>query len=352
MKILFTSHRFFPEVGGIETFSDVFARFLVARGHEVLLVTQSQAPSTAEERSFDFQVLRRPTSSLLLRSYRNTDVVFQNNIELRSLWPWPIHRVPLVISVQTWLRQGERRRTVDILKKFFLHLADHVVCPSEALRKDSCLKSSVIPNPFEDGLFREMPDVDRDSAIVFLGRLVSDKGVDLLIEAFSMLVADKRLAEECKRQGYGLRLGIIGDGPERKALESLVSAKKLGRHVQFFGSLVGNELVRLLNRHRVIAIPSRWREPFGIVALEGMACGCVPVGSDGGGLRDAIGSAGCVFERGSSRDLAEKLRALFLNPDLLKQMRQHTKLHLDVHRSEAVCGKYLDILHELVRGKR
>ena len=51
-------------------------------------------------------------------------------------------------------------------------------------------------------------------------------------------------------------------------------------------------MVEELNRHEIMVVPSRWNELFGVVALEGMACGCAMLVSDGGGLPDAVGYAG------------------------------------------------------------
>jgi glycosyltransferase involved in cell wall biosynthesis len=106
----------------------------------------------------------------------------------------------------------------------------------------------------------------------------------------------------------------------------------------------GEDLVSILNRHRVIAIPSRWREPFGMVALEGLACGCVPIGSDGGGLPDAIGGAGLTFPRVSIEGLVDGLRRLFLEPNLLDDLGNRAEAHLARHRRDVVCARYLEIL--------
>ena len=63
-----------------------------------------------------------------------------------------------------------------------------------------------------------------------------------------------------------------------------MAALGLERQVEFTGVLQGETLVRTLNAHRIMVVPSRTPEPFGVVALEGIACGCVVVGSEGGGL--------------------------------------------------------------------
>jgi glycosyltransferase involved in cell wall biosynthesis len=138
----------------------------------------------------------------------------------------------------------------------------------------------------------------------------------------------------------------VGSGSEEQTLRSIVVEKGLADRVDFSGSVTGEKLVSILNRHSVIAIPSRWREPFGMVALEGMACGCVPIGSDGGGLPDAIGPAGLTFARGSMEGLIENIRRLFLETNLMNDLSAQSEPHLARHRTDVICARYLAILKE------
>jgi glycosyltransferase involved in cell wall biosynthesis len=343
MKILFTSHRFFPDIGGIESHSEILAGYLASKGCGVVLSTQT--PSGSTQREFPYPVLRREGAGVLRQAHRDADLVYQNNIELGSLWQGAGLRKPLVVSIHTWLRgSGGRRRPVDLLKKLVLRRANAVVCVSEALRRDTFPKALVVPNPYDDRIFRKLSGVPRDRAVVFFGRLVSDKGADLLVEAFGRLAADRELQNACARMGVAWRLTIVGSGDEGNALKTMVDNKRLSDRVEFCGAVAGEDLVSILNRHRVVAIPSRWREPFGMVALEGMACGCVPIGSDGGGLPDAIGEAGLTFPRGSIDGLVEGLRRLFLEPNLLDDLENRAALHLGRHRRDVVCAKYLEII--------
>ena len=78
---------------------------------------------------------------------------------------------------------------------------------------------------------------------------------------------------------------MIGDGPEASRLQEQAARLGIGGQIDFLGARRGEELVGLLNRHRILVVPSRYNEPFGIVALEGIACGCVVIGSEGAGSR-------------------------------------------------------------------
>jgi glycogen synthase len=338
MKILFTSHKFHPDIGGIESISFILAHYFVASGHSLRLVTQSIGDSKADLTLFPFLVLRRPSPQELLSSYSWADVVFQNNLEVRQLWVNLLTRKPLFIALHTWLRSVDGRRGItNILKQAALHSASRVVAVSESIRKDTFGNSIVIGNPYRSDLFRVLPDVVKKPAIVFLGRLVSDKGVDLLLRAYADL--DKPLWP----------LSIIGTGPEQNLLEILAEELGIRNSVAFLGALQGEPLVRALNQHQLMVVPSRWQEPFGVVALEGIACGCIVLASDGGGLPEAVGPAGLLFKRGDQADLTAKLEFLIADGDMRSMLRSQAPGHLAKFQEDVVCNRYLNYLERLVQ---
>ena len=338
MKILFTSHNFHPDIGGIESISFILAHYFVASGHSLRLVTQSIGDSKVDLTLFPFLVLRRPSPQELLSSYSWADVVFQNNLEVRQLWVNLLTRKPLFIALHTWLRSVDGRRGItNILKQAALHSASRVVAVSESIRKDTFGNSIVIGNPYRSDLFRVLPDVVKKPAIVFLGRLVSDKGVDLLLRAYADL--DKPLWP----------LSIIGTGPEQNLLEILAEELGIRNSVAFLGALQGEPLVRALNQHQLMVVPSRWQEPFGVVALEGIACGCIVLASDGGGLPDAVGPAGLLFKRGDQADLTAKLECLIADGYLRSMLRSQAPGHLAKFQEDVVCNRYLNYLERLVQ---
>jgi glycosyltransferase involved in cell wall biosynthesis len=326
-------------MGGIEVNSEILAGYFLSQGHEVRLVTQSTGGA---DRHFPYRVFRSPPPRELIALHRWADVVYQNNIELGTLWPGLFVRRPTVISVRTWIRGNDDGvRWIHRFKKWTLRRVDAVIAISEAIRRDSFAGAVVIGNPYRSGLFRVLPDVARENSVAFLGRFVSDKGAELLIRGFP--------EKTCQYVGLTPSAGLtlIGAGPEEPALRRL--AADLGVDARFAGALQGEDLVRELNRHEILAVPSLWEEPFGNVALEGMACGCVVLGSNGGGLPDAIGPAGLLFERGNATDLAEKLRRLLSDTDLRNSLRAQAPAHLENHREEVVAARYLEILCNAAR---
>lgn len=333
MNILVTSHFFSPSVGGIEFISELLANYFVQSGHNVKVITQTSSLGVVDDDRYEFKVLRNPSITTLWRSYLWSDIVFQNNIELRTLWPIVFLRRPLVIGLQTWIRATDGHRGLtQFIKKLFLHLSTNVIACSDAVRVDSIEQAIVIGNPYDETLFYRRNLKKEKNSIIFLGRLVSDKGADLFLEACALL----------SHSSY--RITIVGSGPEESRLRQIAYEKKLSNAVTFLGVLQGNDLADILNRHEIMVVPSRWREPFGIVALEGLACGCVVVASSGGGLADAVGDAGIIFERNNPTDLSNKLQSLIDRPDQQDILRSKAASHLSCFTSKIICHKYLDIL--------
>jgi glycosyltransferase involved in cell wall biosynthesis len=122
----------------------------------------------------------------------------------------------------------------------------------------------------------------------------------------------------------------------------------LDRQLTFVGQKSGAPLAEILNQHRVLVVPSRWAEPFGIVALEGIACGCIVVGSEKGGLKEAIGPCGVTFENENVPALAEQLKRVLNDPNLQTNLRQQAAEHLSKFQAETVAGAYLRLMRKML----
>ena len=222
----------------------------------------------------------------------------QANVSFRLGWPNFFIRHPWVISLHGNLDAEEGRDGIfswkSRLKRLSLFTADRVIAVSRAVAIRTFPQALVIGNPYRTDVFRDRPDAARPYDLVFLGRLVSDKGVHLLIDALALL----------GEQDIRPSLLIIGGGPEESALRERCRTYNLTTQVTFAGVRHGKDLVEHLNKCRVMVIPSVWEEPFGIVALEGIACGCVVVAANVGGLPDAVGPCGLIFAKGDATDLA------------------------------------------------
>ena len=331
MKILLGSHHFFPSTGGIETVSDLLAREFAELGHEVRVITQTEGGG-----NFLFPVIRQPGILELVRQIQWCDVFLQNNISLRTLWPLLMVRRPLCIAHQTWITNADGSAGWQHrLKRFVLRFAKSIAI-SDAIAKQLPSTSVRVGNPYNDDVFKDLQAGDRAKELIFVGRLVSDKGVDLLLEAMAGLDSKPRLT-------------IAGDGPERARLKKQTTDLNLQRRVDFIGNQTSEALAKILNQHQILVVPSRWQEPFGIVALEGIACGCVAIGSADGGLAEAIGPCGVTFPNGDARALAGVLARLLADPAECERLRQNAGAHLAQFTPRQIALAYVETLQEACR---
>jgi glycosyltransferase involved in cell wall biosynthesis len=285
----------------------------------------------------NYKITRRPSIFEVVKLLRWSDLFFQNNISLRSLIPALLLRKKVLVVHQTWLVDTHGQLTWNNrLKRALLPRVTNITI-SAAIADQISGHSFVIGNPYDQTTFRLLPSVARDKSLIFVGRLVSDKGVDLLLRAL------KRLQSENLRPD----LTIVGSGPEQQKLQELTRELALDRQVTFAGQKRAAELAEVLNQHQVLVAPSRWAEPFGVVALEGIACGCVVVGSEKGGLKEAIGPCGLTFVNGDTGALASQLKRLLAEPELQSRLRQHADEHLAKFKSDAVVAAYLRIMQKL-----
>lgn len=151
-----------------------------------------------------------------------------------------------------------------------------------------------------------------EPTVVFAGRLVREKGADVLVRAFA----------EVARRVPEARLLIAGDGPEQERLVALIDELRLGASVQMLGRLSREAMERAFEGAWVQAVPSRWAEPFGIVAAEAMMRGTAVVASGAGGLREVVQDevTGLLVPPGDAGALARALLRLLSSRDTAEAM--------------------------------
>lgn len=335
MKILIYSPSFYPNIGGLETIIATLATEFSKQGHLVKLV--SSTPNQDAEQ-FNFKVVRQPSPAHLIKLMRWCDLYFQGCISLKGIFPLLFAPKPLIASHHTWYcRANGKKSWQDYLKKIVSLFAINVSV-SQAIAKQIPGKSFVIPNSYQADTFYLIPEVKRDKELVFLGRLVSDKGLNLLLQVLRNL----------QEQGLTPKLTIVGKGAEENNLRQQVKDLNIDNQVDFIGVKIGRDLTKLLNAHQIMVVPSLWSEPFGIVALEGIACGCVVVGSEKGGLKDAIGECGVTFPNGDIAALTQTLAELLNNPNQLSAYRQKAEAHLVRHQQTEIAKAYIKVFEEAI----
>jgi len=333
MRILICSRWFLPSFGGVETVSKILAEEFTRAGAQVSVVTNTPGPDML----VPYRVIRRPSRKALRRVAQDSDVIFQNLISLRTLVPLILSRKPIVVTHQSWLRRTDGRRGLENHLKLLALRACHNVSISKAIAASLPVQSVVIGNPFDTREFEGLHDKPRDRDIVFLGRLVSDKGCDLLLRAMG----------ELKTKNLSPSLTVIGDGPEMPALKALTTELGLNAQVEFLGA-VQEGRGQIVARHRIFAIPSLFAEPFGVVALEGVASGCAIVASSEGGLPDAVGPCGLYFANGDAKGLSVALERTLTDATLRDKLVSGGRMHLQNFQPEVIAGRYLDLFRSLL----
>lgn len=167
------------------------------------------------------------------------------------------------------------------------------------------LRSSLVMHP---GTVVVQPRSQMESVptLIFAGRLVREKGVDVLLRAFAHLVNNYPTAV----------LLILGDGPARSSLERLVADLGICSKVKFYGSLSHIETIQLIRTSWCVCVPSLWNEPFGMIAAEAQMQGVPVVASSVGGLAEILidGETGHYVNPGDIESLVNKLDLIISNP--------------------------------------
>jgi glycosyltransferase involved in cell wall biosynthesis len=169
----------------------------------------------------------------------------------------------------------------------------------------------VVKNGVDLGVFQPSKDWPADEGyILMVGRLVEQKGVEHLLRAFSYV-----------REKFSVKLKIVGQGECKEWLERLSYNLLIGGDVEFLPHVQHEELAKLYQQARLIAVPSVF-EPFGMVALEAMACKRAVVASRVGGLTEIIkdGTTGYLAHPKDHLDLAQWIMTLLANDDLRNRM--------------------------------
>ena len=160
-------------------------------------------------------------------------------------------------------------------------------------------KITVIPNGVDLQHIRVICPAHEIPDIIFVGRLIKEKNVDLLIRAFGVLSSTQP----------DLKLLIIGEGPQQHEIANLICELTMEDRVQFRGfQKEHDEIIALMKSAKVCVIPST-REGFGITALEALACGIpvVTVDHPANAIRNLITEKNGFLSSLSAEDLADKI---------------------------------------------
>jgi glycosyltransferase involved in cell wall biosynthesis len=345
---------------------------------EVTVVTQT--PGSANETLSDttFDVVRRPKAGRLWRLIRNADTVLLAGPAMLPLLFALILRRRTIVShhgyqsicpngmlfhfpskqscpghfaaghylecvkcnaPQDKMSGSARLLALTFARRALSRLAHANVAVSQHVSERIALpRTVVIPNgvptsqplteivcPWRDGTIR----------FAYIGRLVTEKGINVLIDAARIL----------RDRGCQFEVLIIGDGPERQALETQAASLQLAGRVEFLGFLSGNYLQQALSCVSAVIMPSICEDAAPFSALEQMMQGRLIIGSKIGGLAEEIGEAGLTFIAGSAPGLADQMQRVIQQPELIPILgRQAFERALKGYTLERMITEYRDLL--------
>ncbi len=183
----------------------------------------------------------------------------------------------------------------------------------------------------------------QEKVVGYVGRFVPEKG---LRELFSALRA-------LPREVHGV---LIGAGPMQEELEREAATPELGGRVRICGTMAAVTLAEYMNCFDALALPSLttrwWKEQYGRVIGEAMACGVVVVGSDSGAIPEVIGEAGLVVREGDAKALAAALERAVCDTSLRTKLIEagHRRAESELSIA-AMSGKLMNFYGRLLEEK-
>jgi glycosyltransferase involved in cell wall biosynthesis len=360
MRIMFWNEAFLPNIGGQEVFTMRLAQGLIDRGHEIAVVTGIHTEGLADsevlngvhihrfrfldaitgagsqcEATIEHMMDLLPRLASVKKSFRPdlVHVNFAGTTPFFHLRTSKAHNAPTLVTFQAAL--NDRFKLSKGLLAQVIQRAARIVAVSSAAAENMAAFTGyprdkiviIAPGiPADEFTSRQEMSGSETPTVVFLGRLVSEKGADVAIEAVARL-------------NGAAHLHIIGDGPQRKDLEDLVRARSVSHLVSFKGRVDDETRKHLLAKSTIMVVPSLHQELFGMVAVEGALSGLPIVASAVGGLSEVVGDRGLLFPPGDVLSLAKSLDLLITNRSLALWLgecgRSHALANYSVERMVA-----------------
>ena len=353
MRILFWCEQFWPEISGVSLFGMSLMDGLKARGHEFAVVTsQGRRSKKARETVNGVPVYRFPFHPALLsrdlkriagiiREIRilkqrfNPDVIHINSSEPSLFFQEKTQSSPEIPCRVTVHMSLSCQYGTNTLFQRVLHKAGHVTAISRSIMEDvrhfvpeAAPRVTLLLNALPEPEVAAEPLNPVRPRLLCLGRLSEEKGFDVALRAVPKVLEKHK----------GARLIITGEGPEEMNLKALASRLRISGAVEFTGPVPLTEVQQAINRAFLVLVPSRWREPFGLVALQAAQMGRPVIASNTGGLREIVipGKTGWLFEKGNSAALAQRINQLLDSPRTAMEMgdraREWSREKFDFHQ--------------------
>jgi glycosyltransferase involved in cell wall biosynthesis len=192
--------------------------------------------------------------------------------------------------------------------------------------------------------FASLPSPRRGEGVCvigYFGRLVHEKGVDLLIHALAQLPPDTTAL-------------IVGAGPAEAELKSLAKSLDVENRIVWQAQVPSTDMPALYQRVDALVLPSRtlhnWKEQFGRVLIEAMACGVPVIGARSGEIPNVVGDAGLLFDEGKVPQLAECIKTLINQPELRADFAHKGRARvLEQFTMKRIADQTVDVYRDLSR---
>lgn len=201
-------------------------------------------------------------------------------------------------------------------------------------------------NPYLKKDLKEKLGIEDKIVILYIGRLIQQKGLECLIKAFARVL----------QENLQIFLIIVGEGPLKNTLKSLVNELKIGNNIIFLGAIPYDQIHEIHAISDITVLPSiptkNWMEQFGYVLIEAMACGKPIVASRSGAIPEIVidNETGFLVEPGNISDLAEKISLLASDSKLREKMGYKGRVRVEKNFSYEVIIPKIKKLYYSIGG--
>lgn len=363
MKIVHFAKFFPPEYGGIESVTEALAEDHSAAGNDVEVVCFSRNETRTDrkgrlvirrmkvKKEVSSQPLTSAYLSACLRTARRADVVHvhaPNMLAALAVLCLP-RRISVVVHWHADVEgKGLIGRLVRPIERAMLRRADGIVATTSAYSEASPTLANfidrvqVIPIGISDIEISQTTTSSKPPYILFIGRLVPYKGLDLLLRAVSKIQCDSELR-------------VVGQGPLESKLKNLSYEMGISNRVKFLGRVEDEQLQELLDGAAIFCLPSINRlEAFGVVLLEAMRAGRAVVATDihGSGV-PWVNETGVTVPPGNAEALARALDRLLRDPEERVRLGKNARIRFESNFSrEVMSDRFLRLYERLLEDER
>jgi glycosyltransferase involved in cell wall biosynthesis len=371
------SNTYQPTTSGVVTSVALFRQGLMSANHEVHLIV----PQYEDFIDSEPYIFRFPALDLSDRIDISLVLPFQPLIEptVRGIMPDIIHsqhpvwlgdlavsfahelRIPLVFTFHTRYDEyaqsyvpivaGLASKVAEEVVRRYMRQCTHIVAPTPAIRDlilreyPSDVPVSIVPSPVDLARYKEKDSkrirqefgLDKYELLLYIGRVAKEKGLDLLVNAFAKVIAERPQA----------RLLLVGGGPYRRALESLVQRHGLTEKVIFTG-VVPHEEIPDYTAAADLFVFTSVTDTQGLVLVEAMAAGVPAVAVEAPGPIDILAGGGGVLVAAEEDAFVQAVLTLLEDEVRRKEMGQEALRLVQPYAISETTNKMLAVYEEAI----